>query len=293
MKVVRQSPCKINLLLNILRKREDSFHELETLMHPVALFDELEFAETAGGIVIEGNHPELKSDPSNLIYRAAESFLQMAKIESGVYIQHEKRLPLAAGLAGGSANAATTLLGLNELFDHPLADEQLHTIAASHGSDINFFLQPGPALATGRGEQIEPQDAFPALAGKGLFLMNPGFGIPTPWAFKKLAEYPEAITGDATKGHALIAALQQPDLTAAAPLFFNSLEAPVLPKYPLLDLYQDFCRANGAIVSMMSGSGPTTFAITESPAAAAQLEAKFRAKFGESPWCRALPLSAP
>ena len=182
MKVARQSPCKINLLLNILSKREDGFHELETVMHPVALFDELEFSETAAGIVIDCNHPGLKSDASNLIYRAAESFLQTAEIESGVHIRHEKRLPIAAGLAGGSANAATTLRGLNELFGRPLTAGQLDAIAASHGSDINFFLQDGPALATGRGERIEPLAAFPALAGRGLFLMNPGFGIPTPWA---------------------------------------------------------------------------------------------------------------
>lgn len=291
MKVVRQSPCKINLLLNILRKREDGFHELETVMHPVAVHDELEFSETAGGILIEGNHPELKSDPSNLIYRAAESFLAAAKIRSGVYIRHEKRLPIAAGLGGGSANAATTLRGLNELFGLPLSAEQLHEIAARHGSDINFFLQDGPALATGRGECIEPLPPFPALAGRGLVLLNPGFGIPTPWAFRKLADHPGAITGDATRGRALIAALQDPDPAAAIPRFFNSLEAPVLEKYPLLAVFQDFCRANGALVSMMSGSGATTFAITESPASATELGARFRARFGDSAWCRDLPMA--
>lgn len=291
MKVVRQSPCKINLLLNILRKREDGFHELETVMHPVALFDELEFAETAGGVVVESNHPELKSDSSNLIFRAAESFLETARIDSGVYVRHEKRLPIAAGLAGGSANAATTLRGLNELFGQPLTAEQLHEIASRHGSDINFFLQDAPALATGRGEQIEPLAPLPALAGKGLFLANPGFGIPTPWAFRQLAEHPEAITGDDTRGRALIAALQSSDLSVAAPRFFNSLEAPVLPKYPLLAIYQDFCRQHGGEISMMSGSGATVFAITESVAAATDLLVRFQAKFGDSPWCRALALT--
>jgi len=291
MKVFRQSPCKINLLLNILRKRDDGFHELETVMHPVALHDELEFEETAGGIVIEGNHPELRSDSSNLIYRAAESFLEAAQIRSGVFIRHEKRLPIAAGLGGGSANAAITLRGLNELFGQPLTADQLHEIAARHGSDINFFLQDGPALATGRGECIEPLAPFPALKGAGLVLVNPGFGIPTPWAFRRLAEYPQAITSDPTRGRALVAALQSPDLSAAVPAFFNSLEAPVLPKYPLLAVFQDFCRENGAVVSLMSGSGATTFALTGSPAAATELEARIRARFGEALWCRSLPLS--
>jgi 4-diphosphocytidyl-2-C-methyl-D-erythritol kinase len=291
MKVERQSPCKINLLLNVVRKREDGFHELETLMHPVALFDDLEFMATAAGIQIDCNHPDLHSDESNLIFRAARSFLELAEIDSGVYIRHEKRIPLAGGLAGGSANAAHTLRGLNELFDHPLADGQLHEIAASHGSDINFFLQDSPALATGRGEAIESCAPLPALAGKGLLLINPGFGIPTPWTFRRLAGHPDAITGDADRGQGLIRHLRQPDLRSAPNLLFNSLEAPVFPKYPLLRLYRDFLTDKGAIVAMMSGSGSTTYAITDSPVSATELSERFVAHFGPGCWIHALPLA--
>ena len=291
MKVVRQSPCKINLLLNVIRKREDGFHELETVMHPVALYDDLEFTETPGGILINCDHPELKPDESNLIYRAAKSFIEEAKVATGVFIRHEKRIPMGGGLAGGSSNAAHTLLGLNELFGNPLTHEQLHTIAASHGSDINFFLQDEPALCTGRGENISPTGPLPALAGRGLIIINPGFGISTPWTFKALAGFPDAITGDTDRGHALIEHLQKPALAPDPRLLFNALEAPVMPKYPLLKLYQDFLRANGAILAMMSGSGSTTYAITESKAAADEILNRFRLRFGTHVWSHTLPLA--
>ena len=290
MSVARQSPCKVNLLLNILRKREDGFHELETLMHPVPLFDELEFMETAGGIQIDCNVPELKTDESNLIHRAAKSFLETAGINSGVYIKHQKNVPMAGGLAGGSANAAHTLRGLNELFDFPLSSEQLHEIAASHGSDINFFLQDEPALATGRGEQIESCGSFPALRGCGIFLVNPRFGVSTPGAFRRLADYPEAITGDESLGAKLIESLRKDDLATASKRFYNSLEAPVFPKYPLLRIYREFLEDNGAVAAMMSGSGSTTFALTSSPAAAEELQSCFRRRFGLHAWSKALAL---
>jgi len=291
MKVARQSPCKINLQLNVIRKREDGFHELETLMHPVALCDILEFSEIPDGILINCDHPALKPDESNLIHRAARAFLDRAGINSGVFVRHEKRIPMAGGLAGGSSNAAHTLLGLNELFGRPLALEQLHEIAAGLGSDVNFFLQDGPALCTGRGEKIAPTGPLPALAGRGLVLINPGFGIPTPWTFQALARYPEAISGDPGRGQALIRHLQQPEFKPDPTLLFNALEAPVLPKYPLLALYQEFLRSSGALLAMMSGSGSSTFAITESKDSADELLNRFRLRFGEQPWSRALPLA--
>lgn len=288
MAVTRQSPGKVNLLLNILAKREDGYHELETLMHPVHIFDELEFSETAGGIVIDCSHPDLPTGSTNLIYRAADSFLNRAKIDSGVFIRHQKNLPIAAGLAGGSANAAHTLRGLNELFGEPLDQSALDEIAAEHGSDINFFLQDEPAIATGRGESVESLGFFPSLANTGLVLINPGFGIRTPWAFKQLAEYPDAITGDRGCARALAESLGRKEFGDSADRFFNSLEAPVLPKYPMLEDYQDFFRANGALAAMMSGSGATTFGIFPSPSAAEEVADNARHRYGENPWIRAV-----
>src|SRR5437660_12354325 len=165
MTLEKLSSCKVNLLLNILGRRADGFHELETIIHPLKVYDRIRFSRQGQGIQLTCSHPTLPTDSRNLVYRAAAMFLERAAIKDGVRIHLEKNIPLAAGLGGGSGNAATTLLGLNELFCQPLNRAQLLTIAASLGSDIPFFLQDKPALATGRGEQIEPLDFFPALRG--------------------------------------------------------------------------------------------------------------------------------
>jgi 4-diphosphocytidyl-2-C-methyl-D-erythritol kinase len=280
----KSSPCKVNLLLNILGKRPDGFHELETIMQPVALQDLLQFSRTgqtpdAISVALSCNEPSLPTDSGNLIYRAAEQFLNAAKIREGVRIHLEKRIPMAAGLGGGSGNAAVTLLGLNELFGHPLAPEELHRIAAGLGSDIPFFLQNQPALATGRGETIAPLRPFQALKETAVLLIHPGFGIATAWAYRELARFPKALNGQPGRATPLIELLNGSDLAATGRLFYNSLEAPALEKYPLLQLYQEFVRENGASATLMSGSGSTTFAIA-SPATARVLEQKVQAKFG-------------
>jgi 4-diphosphocytidyl-2-C-methyl-D-erythritol kinase len=210
--------------------------------------------------------------------------MQTAKISDGVRIHLEKKIPLAAGLGGGSGNAATTLLALNELFGQPLSAAKLGELAASLGSDVPFFLHNQPALATGRGEKIQPLDFFPALRDTVFLLIHPGFGISTPWAYQNLARFPEALNGRPGRAQKLIATLQTGDLRIARAEFYNSLEAPALEKYPVLALFQEFLRANGALAALMSGSGSTTFAIADTKAAAESLVEKFKSKFGKSCW---------
>ena len=286
----KQSPCKVNLLLNILGKRADGFHELETVMQPVRVFDRLSFARTGQGIQLSCTVPSLPTDARNLVYRAALMFLGAASIKEGVCIHLEKNIPLAAGLGGGSGNAAATLLGLNELFGGPLAPEQLHGLAASLGSDVPFFLQDKPALATGRGERIEPLESFPALRGAALLLIHPGFGISTAWAYEHLARFPQALNGRPGRAQELISLLRSPNLGAAGAGFYNSLEAPALQKYPLLALFQEFLRANGAAATLMSGSGSTTFAVVQGAGAASVLADKFKGKFGTANWVVVVPI---
>ena len=161
MTLVRLSGCKVNLLLNILYRRPDGFHELETVMQPVPLCDKLTFTRCPHGVELSCDDPRLPVDSGNLVHRAAATFLATANCHEGVRIRLEKRIPLAAGLGGGSGNAATTLLAMNELFGQPLAAPRLYEMAAALGSDVPFFLQNGPALATGRGEQTEPLPPFP------------------------------------------------------------------------------------------------------------------------------------
>lgn len=290
MSLEKKSPCKVNLLLNILGKRPDGFHELETVMHPVNLCDELAFERAGDGVTLTCNDATLPTDARNLVHRAAASFLQAAEIGAGVKIHLEKKIPMAAGLGGGSGNAATALLGLNELFGSPLTVEKLDELAAALGSDVPFFLQTKPALATGRGEKIQSLEPFPALRRAVFFLIHPGFGISTPWAYQNLARFPDALNGRAGRAEQLIARLRGGDLHAAGKEFYNSLEAPALEKYPLLVLFQEFLRSQGAAVALMSGSGSTTFAIVEGMKAAETLREKFLNKFSPACWTALVPV---
>ncbi|HEX4341930.1 MAG TPA: 4-(cytidine 5'-diphospho)-2-C-methyl-D-erythritol kinase [Verrucomicrobiae bacterium] len=290
MSLEKQSPCKVNLLLNILGKRPDGFHELETVFHPVRVFDHLSFARSGVGIQLTCSDPQLPTDDRNLVHRAATAFLQAAKVHDGVRIHLEKRIPMAAGLGGGSGNAATTLLGLNELFALPLTHDELHRIAATLGSDVNFFLQHKPALAIGRGEQVSSLEFFPALHGKAFILVHPGFGISTAWAYQQLANFPEALNGHAGRAQKLISHLQTGDAKQAGEEFYNSLEAPALKKFPVLALYQDFFREHGALAALMSGSGSTTFAIMENQAAGEAIVETFKSRFDQTCWMSVVPV---
>jgi 4-diphosphocytidyl-2-C-methyl-D-erythritol kinase len=229
-------------------------------------------------------------DAGNLVHRAAAKFFEATHINDAVRIHLEKRIPMAAGLGGGSGNAATTLIGINELFGEPLPIEQLHAIAATLGSDVNFFLQNKPALASGRGEQIEPLEEFTAMHGSSFLLIHPGFGISTPCAYRNLARFPSALNGKAGRARKLVSLLQTQDLATAGREFYNSLEAPALEKYPVLSLYQEFFRANGAAATLMSGSGSTTFAIFKNQSAAEFVVEKSKAKFGSAGWLAVVPV---
>jgi 4-diphosphocytidyl-2-C-methyl-D-erythritol kinase len=285
MSLKKKSPCKVNLLLNILGKRADGFHELETVMQPVNLCDEMAFERAGGsGVQLTCSHPELPTDSKNLVHCAATSFLAAAKISDGVKIHLQKNLPLAGGIGGGSANAAVTFTALNELFGSPLPPEKLHELAATLGSDVPFFLYDQPALATGRGEKVKLLENFPALRGKAFFLVHPGFGISTPWSYQNLARFPEALNGRAGRAVELFSKLQTDELPAPTGGFYNSLEAPAFDKFPVLELYKEFLCENGAEVSLMSGSGSTTFAIAKNLKVAENLAEKFKSQFGGNGW---------
>jgi len=284
MTLEKLSPCKVNLVLNILGKRADGFHELETLMHPVRVHDRLVFDRTGATLRLTCSEPSLPTDSRNLVYRAASAFLEKTGVKDGIQLHLEKRIPLAAGLGGGSGNAATTLLGLNELFGQPLSALELHQMASSLGSDVSFFLQERPALATGRGEQVKALEPFPILHGCCWILIHPGFGIATAWAYKELARFPEALQGLPGRAARLADHLRNGDLAGACGELYNSLEAPALDKYPILSLYQEFLREQGALGALMSGSGSTTFALVQDVETANGILEKFRERFGTAAW---------
>lgn len=284
MTLSRLSHGKVNLLLNILGRRSDGFHELETVLYPIAICDLLHFKRAGQSIQLTCSDPRLGTGPANLVFRAAEIYLRAANLREGVQIHLEKKIPVAAGLGGGSGNAAATLLALNEIFSGALSPLQITQIAETLGSDVPFFLQSKPALATGRGERIEPLDFFPELRGVSLILVHPGFGISTAWAYQQLSRFPDAANGQPGRAAELVSRLQQGNLQLLGAHLYNSLEAPVLPKYPLLALFQNFLRNHGALAVLMSGSGSTTFALMKEKSAAESGVEKLKQRFGQSCW---------
>jgi len=171
-------PAKINLYLRILGKRPDGFHELETLMCPVSIFDEMEFENGPADVELQIEGADIPAGEDNLVVRAVRLLQEATGLRNGVRIRLRKQIPVGGGLAGGSSNAALTLRALNTFWKAGLSEAQLGQAAAKLGSDINFFLQDGPAICRGRGELVEPVE----LAGEWqALLINPGFGVPTPW----------------------------------------------------------------------------------------------------------------
>jgi 4-diphosphocytidyl-2-C-methyl-D-erythritol kinase len=288
--ICRSSPCKINLLLNILGRRPDGFHELETVFQPIPCYDHLEFTRSGSSLTLACTDPRLPTDSSNLVHRAATAFLHRAGIRDGVRIHLDKRIPMEAGLGGGSGNAAHTLLGLNDLFGQPLNFDTLRELASALGSDIVFFLQDRPAVATGRGEQVIWLDPFPALRGCLVLLVHPGFGVATAWAYRALSTFPEVLHGQPGRAQRLIDSLRRDPLPTISAQFYNAFEAPVFHKFPLLALIQEFFGSEPVVASLLSGSGSAMFAIVEPGQDVGLLEGRFRKRFGTSAWLATVSL---
>jgi 4-diphosphocytidyl-2-C-methyl-D-erythritol kinase len=237
-------------------------------MLPVGLYDSIEIQEANQSSFIS-NVPELRADPSNLVIRAAQSFTQAASIDAAYAIHLEKKIPMGAGLGGGSSNAAVTLQLLNKLHGFPLRREQLEELAANLGSDVAFFLDSRSAWCTGRGERFEARD-FPDHLWICLF--KPGFAVPTADAYRAYAQLGEDFRhGDET-------------VTPWGKLR-NDLEPAVLAKYLFLSLVKDWLKEQSeTLFAMMAGSGSTVFAIVESQADGKALQARFSAQFGNLTW---------
>ncbi len=258
------APAKINLYLHILGKRPDGFHELETLMAPITLGDTLDIALTPERDIMFTCSEATLSDPAeNLAVKAAKLFQQEFELKQGVSIHLDKRVPVGAGLGGGSSDAAAVLLALREMTGLKIADAKLSELAARLGSDIPFFIYQSAAVCKGRGEIVEPVKLQEKIGG---LLVHPGFGVPTPWAYKTYAQNPQA----GEKGRAFA------DFTLR-----NDLEPPAFSKYPWLPAVKKWFRAQPETLdSLMSGSGSSVFALTRSPEEATPLRERFRTEFG-------------
>ena len=277
------SPAKINLYLRIVGKRPDGYHELETVMLPLDFGDQISLLSRKTGITLACDDPRLPTDDSNLALRAARVMAKAFGTDRGAKIGLKKRTPLAAGLGGGSSNAAATLLGLNRLWKLNAPSKKLHTLAASLGSDINFFMAGGAALCRGRGEKIEP---VPCKLSGAILLVNPGFGISTKWAYESWARSAteSRLTVPPPEVSLLLRALAEDDLAGVSRCLSNSLEAPSIRKFPVLELIKRAMRDGGAVGALMSGSGATVFGLFPDAKLAKASAQRVREQFGPSMW---------
>lgn len=275
----RSAPAKINLSLRVLGKRADGFHELETLMAPLTLADELTFLPRRA-FQFACSDPSLPTDESNLAVRAARLFQQRTGRAVEVRIELEKRVPHGAGLGGGSSDATAVLLGLNELYDQRLGRAELASMAAELGSDIPFFVYESPAWCRGRGEIVEPT-TLPAPVP--LLLLKPPFPVPTPDAYRHWSASRE------------LPGIDYAPQALPWGLLVNDLERPVFEKYVQLATMKMWLRAQPEVAAaLMSGSGSTMFAVLHSAAAAPALAQRARAEYGESLWtCAAFAQPSP
>ena len=257
--------AKINLALEVLGKRPDGYHEVAMIMQSVSLHDTLILSLQETDITLICDRPELPCDHSNLAYRAAELLRREFGVTQGVQIELTKRIPLAAGLAGGSTDAAAVLKGLNRLWGLALSPVELEQLAARLGSDVPFCLWGGTSLATGRGEMLTP---LPDFTGHGVVLANPSLQVSTAWVY---GNYRDAAGNRRRDISSLRHSIEQPDFSAVADTLFNDLETVTVPAYPQVAEIQEQLLQAGAAGVLMSGSGPTVFALTPDYASAAEL----------------------
>ena len=260
-----QAHAKINLALEVLGKRPDGYHEVAMIMQSVSLHDTLRLSLQETDITLICDRPELPCDNGNLAFRAADLLRREFDVARGVRIELTKRIPLAAGLAGGSTDAAAVLKGLNRLWRLALSPAELEQLAARLGSDVPFCLWGGTSLATGRGEVLAP---LPDFAGHGVVLANPPLQVSTAWVYGNYRRP----NGDSCRDiHLLRRSIEQQDFLAVADTLFNDLETVTVPAYPqVADIKAQLLQA-GATGVLMSGSGPTVFALTPDSGLAAEL----------------------
>ena len=248
--------AKINLGLDILRKREDGYHEVRMIMQTIQMYDVLEMKKVKKpGISLSVNYPYIPSDERNLVYKAAKLLMDEFQVKEGVDIRLEKFIPVAAGMAGGSSDAAAAMVGINHLFKLGLSEKDQMDRAVNIGADVPYCIMRGTALAEGIGEKLTRIAQVPdcyVLIGK------PGIGVSTKTAY-------ESLQLDKIQSHpdidGMIRDIENGNLLAMTDKMGNVFESGIIRKYPVIGEIKDLMEANGALKAMMSGSGPTVFGI--------------------------------
>lgn len=247
--------AKINLGLDVVRRLENGYHEVKMVMQTVDIYDVLDFQRTAGGIVITTDSGELPTNEDNLIYKAAKLMIEKYHITEGVKIHLEKHIPIAAGMAGGSTDAAATLKGMNRLFDLGCTLKDLMELGVNIGADVPYCVMGGTALAEGIGEKLTPLAPAPDCY---VLVAKPDINVSTKYVYEHLdaqeiRKHPD-IDG-------MVEAIAEESLQGILDRMENVLETVTVSAYPIIQKIKDRMKELGAINSLMSGSGPTVFGI--------------------------------
>lgn len=253
--IITESYGKINLALDVLYKRDDGYHEINSVMQQINLGDKLTFKAIKEGCIIESNNRELPLDSRNLIYKAWEELCLLTEEKRGIHITVDKKIPICAGLGGGSSNCATTLKVLNHMWNIGLSMEELMDIGKGLGADVPFCIMGGTALAKGIGEKLTKLDDF---SGHYILLGTPDFGVSTKEAFAALD-----LNKDKFNLENLILSMERNDLKSVGTNLKNKMEEQIIKKHPIVLDIKNTMINNGALGALMSGSGPTVFGLFE------------------------------
>ena len=250
--------AKINLGLDVLGKREDGYHEVRMIMQTIRMYDILDIRKTKRpGIVLTTNLPFIPTDSRNLVYKAAQMLMDEFGIEEGLSIKLRKFIPVAAGMAGGSSNCAAALKGMNQLFDLGLSIDELCEIGVTLGADVPYCIWGGTALSEGIGEKLSRVDAMPDCY---ILIAKPGISVSTAFVYKNL-DLPALSKHPDIDG--MLECLKEKDLTGICDRLENVLETVTIKEYPIIEKVKKHLMDQGAKGALMSGSGPTIFAIFE------------------------------
>jgi 4-diphosphocytidyl-2-C-methyl-D-erythritol kinase len=275
-RLVLRTSAKVNLALEVLGKRSDGYHELSTVMQAVDLFDRLT-VERAETITLETSDVALPTDDRNLVVRAARLLREASGVQAGARIVLDKRIPVAAGLGGGSSDAAAALWGLNRLWGLRWRRELLVALAVRLGMDVPFFLGQGRAVGTGRGEVLK---LVPTLGGYAMVLVNPGVPLSTQEVYGRV---PEGWHAKPESTKRMVEALRTRNAAKVAAALTNQLERWVEPSMPVIGRMKEALLAAGALGAVMSGSGPTVFGMARSLDQARQIQRRV-SRAGWSAW---------
>jgi 4-diphosphocytidyl-2-C-methyl-D-erythritol kinase len=272
--VYNKARAKINLTLEVGQAREDGFHQVSMIMQSLRLWDDVELFVGRDTVnTFECNIPFLKMDEKNIAYRAILMMQERFSIDQAVHLRLRKKIPIAAGLAGGSADVAAVLKGMNKLFHLSLSTEKLMELGAEIGSDVPFCIMGGTCLATGRGEKVRQLLPLPRTY---IVLVKPDFSVSTPWAYKAFDQWEP---GQKPSVEGMIAAIESRDISRMQKEMINMLEPPVIHEHPVIQKLKDRMKEEGADAVSMSGSGPTVYGIFKNEEVAREAHRRMRSEF--------------